>query len=121
MVGVMGTAKMQFGGKTWPVFYYATQVGRNSAIAAAGVQSWIQFKYWDSEAQTSDSYYNLSTFFTCLNAVNCSAAYTVSCGSKDLLTGKSSATLNKANTCAQVGDFNGNNSYSVPGYASTDE
>lgn len=42
MVGTMGTAKMSFGGKTWPTFYWSTQVAFNGAVTAgSALVSWI--------------------------------------------------------------------------------
>ena len=42
MVGTMGTSKMSFGGKTWPTFYWSTQVAFNGAVAAgSALVSWI--------------------------------------------------------------------------------
>lgn len=38
----MGTAKYNFGGKTWPTFYYSNQVAFKGALAASSVlQTWI--------------------------------------------------------------------------------
>lgn len=66
MSGMMGTAIYNFGGKTWPAFYYSTRVARNTGYAANNmIQQWIQFRDWDSKAIATQSYFNevvLSTF-----------------------------------------------------------
>ena len=58
----MGTAIYNFGGKTWPAFYYSTRVARNtpSTPYAANnmIQQWIQFRDWDSKAIATQSYFN---------------------------------------------------------------
>ncbi len=58
----MGTAIYNFGGKTWPAFYYSTRVARNTAstpyAANNMIQQWIQFRDWDSKAIATQSYFN---------------------------------------------------------------
>lgn len=88
MNGVMGASKFTFGGKTWPAFYFATQVAINSAITGGSIQTWMQMKDWDSLHETADSYYNLVTEFTFTSATAIpSITYTQSCGTKDLVNG----------------------------------
>ena len=44
MMGQMGRADYNFGGKTWPSFYYVQQVNFKGTLVSGNVlQSWIQF------------------------------------------------------------------------------
>lgn len=118
MKGVMGTAKLTFGGKSWPVFYYSTQVAVNKGIPAGSIiQQWIQFLNWDMQATDNKSYMNLVAITT-FTATGGSSTYPNSCGKQDLLTGASTAANNKGSTaCPAVGGFTASAPFEVIGVA----
>ena len=81
----------------------------------------MQFKHWDSKPTTDNSFYNLVTQMNFNSATASTNSFTQNCGAKDLLTGTSTATLNKGPTvCAKIGDFQANANYAIPGYAGTE-
>lgn len=124
MKGQIGTAKMYFGGKNYPVLYYTLQVAKNSAINNANTQVWIQFKHMDNKAETALSFYNVSTLFACSGttaAFTCTATDTISCGAVDLLTGIKSPATNKGPSCTNTQKiFNRDASFNEIGYSYTE-
>lgn len=77
----------------------------------------MQLKHFDGKATGDNSFYNISTIFTCtapLTAYTCNGADTFSSGTKDLLTGKSTAATNKGAASGTVGS--GTAAFQVKGY-----
>ena len=103
MQGQVGTAKMYFGGKYFPVLYYTLHVAKNDTLVNTATQVWIQWKHMDNKAESQNSYYIVSTLFTCSGSpFTCTNADTISCGAVDLLTGLKSASTNKGPTCSNA-------------------
>ena len=116
MQGVMGTYKNSFGGRTWPNFYFSTQVAFSGTSTAAGnvIQQWIQFKNWDLRDSSTDSYYNVVSQVTLSSTGFELPEYSTSCGPTDLLSGVKTVALNVgAVTCRQVGNFIPSNANTV--------
>ena len=108
MRGAIGTYKSTFGGRTWPVLYYSTQVAFSGSTTATGnvIQQWIQFKNWDLSNPSTDSYYNVVAEVTLSDTGFDTPVYSTSCGTTDLLNGIRRPALNVGEvTCGQVGNF----------------
>ena len=117
MMGQMGAADYNFGGKTWSSFYYVQQVNFKGTLANGNVlQSWIQFQDWD---QTTNASATVRSFMNlqCQVTVGTTNTFvdTVSCGSNDLLTLAGGPTATRGQVaCPVVGSFvNRNDVYTV--------